>query len=129
MAHYKLLYDDDSGWLYAHHLPKGRDVDVQIAKVTAGEVVGEGGRKARKPVLAFVGKERRLALNRTNGKTVAALYGTDVESWAGKWITLYATTTTMAGEVVDCIRVRPRVPQVKPDTAPPADGAPGGAST
>lgn len=49
-------------------------------------------------------------LNPTNRKTISQLYGTKPSAWAGKFITLYPTTTEMAGQTVDCIRVRPTVP-------------------
>ena len=59
-----------------------------------------------------------MPLNRTNLKTVQALYGTGFSTKAlvGKRITLYATTTRMGGQTVDCVRIRP----VKPgETAAP----------
>ncbi len=49
-------------------------------------------------------------LNPTNRKTISQLYGTKPSAWTGKFITLYPTTTEMAGQTVDCIRVRPSVP-------------------
>jgi hypothetical protein len=103
---------DDKEHLYAFDLD-GREVTVQIEKCFAGELQGDKGRKSKKPMLKFVGKEKKLAINKTNGKTIASLYGTDADSWAGQWITLYPTTTEFGGETVDCIRVRPHVPQGK----------------
>jgi hypothetical protein len=58
------------------------------------------------------GSEKGFALNSTNGKTIAALYGNHVEKWAGKKITLYKSMTRNPqgdGEV-ECIRVRPTAP-------------------
>lgn len=91
----------------------GKDVTVVISKVTGGEVMGDGGRKSRKLILHFEGKDKPMVCNKTNGKTIAALYGNDAGEWAGKAITLYPTTTTMGSETKDCIRVRPRVPAVR----------------
>lgn len=51
-----------------------------------------------------------LELNPTNRKTIIQLYGTKPSAWVGQFITLYPTTTEMAGQTVDCIRVRPQVP-------------------
>lgn len=51
-----------------------------------------------------------LELNPTNRKTIQQLYGTKPSAWVGQFITLYPTTTEMAGATVDCIRVRPQVP-------------------
>lgn len=88
----------------------GKDVTVTISKVAGGEVMGDGGRKSRKLILYFEGKDKPMVCNKTNGKTIAALYGNDASDWIGKSITLYPTTTTMGSETKDCIRVRPRVP-------------------
>jgi hypothetical protein len=103
-----MLYDSD--YLYAFHL-QGKDATVTIAKVAAGELTGEGGRKAKKPIVWFEGKEKPLALNKTNGKIVATMYGTDTTKWIGQAITLYPTTTNFGGETKDCIRVRPKRPE------------------
>jgi len=117
-THWKSLFDA-SEFLFAHDL-NGKDVTVQIEKVTAGQIQGEKGRKNKRPIVAFRGKSKRLALNKTNSKIIAKLYGNDVEQWAGKWITIYPTTTDFGGETVECIRVRVRVPQAsKPGSQQP----------
>lgn len=110
MPHYKALFDEKE-YLFAFDLD-GREVTVTIDRCVGGEITGENGRKSKKPMLYFVGKKKKLALNRTNGATIAALYGVRTEAWAGKSITLYPTTTTFGKETVECIRVKP--------TAPPA---------
>lgn len=106
---YRRMYDDKEH-LYAYDLD-GREVTAQIEKVYAGELMGEKGRKSKKPMIKFVGKEKKLALNKTNGKTIAKLYGKDTDEWVGKWITFYPTTTDFGGETVDCIRIKPNIPQ------------------
>jgi hypothetical protein len=110
MPHYKSLFDEKE-FLFAFDLD-GRDVTVVIDKVVGGEIIGESGRKSKKPMATFVGKKKKLALNKTNGATIAAMYGTRTENWSGKAITLYPTTTTFGKDTVECIRVRPVVPQV-----------------
>lgn len=115
----------DREYLFAFDL-QGRDVTLTIERVTAGELTALGGRKSKKPLCHFrEGKEKKpLALNSTNCKAIAALYGNDCDAWIGKRITLYPTQTQMAGETVDCIRVRPSVPAQKADKQPaPADPA------
>lgn len=108
MPHWKSMMDRD--YIFAFDL-NGKDVTVTIARVEAGTLNGSSGRKAKKPVVYFEGKEKGLALNATNCKTVAKLYGNYTEKWIGKQITLYPTTTEMAGETVECIRVRPQAPR------------------
>lgn len=111
MAHWKSMMDPKD-FLYAFDL-QGRDVNVQIDRVVAGEVVGEAGRKSKKPKCFFAGKSKPLILNATNCKTIALLTGSnEVEAWAGQWVTLYPTTTQSAdGKTVDCIRIRTRAPK------------------
>ena len=126
MPHYKSFFDRD--YIYAFDL-QGRDVTVIIDKVTGGELTSVGGRKTKKPLAYFVGKQKPLALNATNGKTIAALYGTNTDDWPGKRVTLYPTTTTMGGETVDCIRIRPQIPNGAPaPTKPEPSDNDGGAA-
>ena len=100
----------DKAFLYHFDL-QGRDVTVVIAKVTQGKVMGTDGKAQKKPVAYFKGKEKGLALNITNVRTIGAIYGTfEAEKWVGKAITLFPTTTSMAGRTVECIRVRPSKP-------------------
>jgi len=103
---YRTMFDSD--YLGAWDLP--RDVTVTIATVKAGELTGEKGRTAKKPIITFVGKRKGMAANKTNCRIIAAMYGTNTREWIGKRITLYATTTEFGGKSVDCIRVRPQVP-------------------
>lgn len=110
MADWRGMFDRD--YIGAWDLG-GRDVTVVIDRVKAGELVGQGGRKARKPIVYFRGKEKGLALNKTNAKAVAAMYGNDTSKWAGKAITLYPTQTQFGGDTVDCIRVRPERPKTE----------------
>jgi hypothetical protein len=118
MSDYRLMYDSE--YLYAYHLG-GKAVNVTISRVTVCELIGEKGRKAKKPLVHFADKNLPLAINRTNGKAIAALYGTDTAKWIGKAITIYPTTTEMGGKVCDCIRVKPQAP--KGGDAPPATHA------
>ena len=112
MPHWKSMMDRD--YLFAFDL-QGRDCTVTIAKVTGGEIKGTGGKKSKKPLCYFrESKDNRpLGLNATNCKTIAAMYGNDTKDWIGKRITIYPTTTTFGPDTVDCIRVRPRVPDEK----------------
>lgn len=114
MAHWKKMMDRD--YIFAFDLD-GKDVTLTIERVVAGTVIGERGKKNKKPVLFFketkadeTGKKKGLAYNTTNCKTTAALYGDEVDNWIGKRVTLYPTTTEFGGKTVDCIRVRPRIP-------------------
>jgi len=102
---YRTLYDKP--YLASHDLPEGgRDVTVTIERVEGTEIVGEGGKKDRKPVLYFVGKKKGMVCNITNGRTIAKMYGKAIEGWVGKSIAIYAGTTKKGGEMVDSLMVR-----------------------
>ena len=103
----------DKSYIYAYDL-EGRDVTVEIVRVVGGTLVGTGGKSNKKPVLYFKGTEKGLALNITNARVIAGLYGGfDSEKWIGKRVTLYPTTTTFGSQTVDCIRIRPAAPKGK----------------
>ena len=88
----------------------GKEHVVTISRVQAAELMAQGGRKSKKPVIWFEGREKGLACNKTNAKAIAGMYGNDTREWIGKRITIYPTTTHFGSETVDCIRVRPTVP-------------------
>lgn len=118
VAHWKSMMERD--YLYAFDL-QGKDVTLTIEKVTGGQLTGTGGKKTKKPLCFFRESQsgKPLALNSTNCKTIAALYGNDTEGWIGKRITIFPTTTQFGGDEVECIRVRPRVPPEKGDRRSP----------
>jgi hypothetical protein len=107
----------DSNCLRVWHL-QGKPRTFRVVKVTAfTSEIGNGNkreiRKQPKLMLETRGGEPislPLLLNKTNAKTIAQLYGNKPALWAGKLITLYPTQTEMAGDTVDCIRVRNSVP-------------------
>ena len=107
MPDYRTMFDRD----YISHFDlDGKEVTVKIVSVKAGELTANGGKKTKKPVIYFEGAERGLALNKTNSKTIAGLYGNKTEDWIGKRITMFTTTTSFGGEVMDCIRIKPQIP-------------------
>jgi hypothetical protein len=81
----------------------GREVTARIAGVQIEQFGKDGDRK---PVVSFEGKSKGLALNKTNARAIAAMYGDETNSWTGREITLYPTQTEFAGAMVDCIRIR-----------------------
>lgn len=116
---YRRFYDDKE-MLYAYDLEEfaGRDAVFQIAKVRGGELTGEKGRKSKKPFVAFNDPDNKLrgkelALNKTNGKAIAKMYGKDASKWVGQWIAMYTTTVDYDGETRDCIRIRPQRPEMQ----------------
>jgi len=86
---------------------KGREVTVTVSGYEAVDF--DDGKKL---VLSFQESDRTLVCNKTNGSTIGGLYGTNLDNWIGKKITLFPTQTDFAGKQVPCIRVKL--------TAPPA---------
>jgi len=80
---------------------QGRSVDVTIAKVVM-ESVGDDN----KPVVYFVGKEKGLALNKTNGNAIQMMYSAETNNWSNQPISIYPTETEFGGKIVPCIRVK-----------------------
>jgi hypothetical protein len=100
---YRLLFPND--YIAAHDL-RGKDVTKTIKSVTVEKLRMTGGRVEKKPVVQFSDTPKKLVLNKTNAKVVAAHHGTDTDKWAGKKVTLYPTTTLFGKDTVDCVRVR-----------------------
>ena len=94
------VYQSDSKWLSAPDL-KGKEIKVTIERAKVEEV-GD----SHKLVAYFAGKEKGLALNKTNARMIAESYGRDSDDWTGKDIIMYPTKTEFQGRMVDCIRVR-----------------------
>jgi hypothetical protein len=122
MPDFRTFFDKD--YLYAFML-QGKEHTVEIERVVGGELIGEGGKKTKKPICHFKGKSKPLGLNITNCRAIAAMYGNDTSKWVGKRITIYPTTTQFGSQTYDCIRVRPGIPRgapqrdAHPDEPPP----------
>ena len=94
-----------------------RDMVLTIAHVEAQQIIGEGGKTNKKPLITFEPKGDFVPLpmvaGKTVAKTIAAMYGNDTRAWVGRKITLFATTTSVGGQEKDCIRIRPSIPVEK----------------
>ncbi len=112
MSHWRGMFDNK--YIGAWDLPRG-DVVVTIDRVEAGmlDVPGTSAKK-KKPIVYMRNTEKGFALNKTNAKLIAGMYGNDTAKWVGKKIALYATSTNFGGESVECVRVRPSIPRDKP---------------
>lgn len=105
-THWKRLQNPD--YIGAYSLNEGEDLTVTIDYVVREQITGTGGKKEECTVAHLV-KNKPFILNATNSKSIAKLYGVYIEDWAHQKITLYATTTRMGGETVECLRIRPQV--------------------
>jgi hypothetical protein len=106
-THWKLLINPD--YIGAYWLQPGEDTTVTIDYVQREQVTGTGGKKEECTVAHLRDGVKPFILNVTNSKSIAKLYGPFIEDWAGKQITLFASTAKLAGDTVECLRIRPKV--------------------
>jgi len=110
MTHWKKLHNYD--YLGAYSLDDGKDRVLTIKEVVQEQVVSDGGRKEMCMVVRWAEDEKPMIMNKTNSKMVQMIYGTpNIEEWVGKKIQLFADTTKLKGEVVECLRIRPKSPE------------------
>lgn len=107
-THWKQLVDPR--FIGAYALPNGDDLTVTIEFVQLETITMMGGKKEDHSIMHLVG-QKPMILNATNSKSIHKLYGPFIEDWAGKQITLFASTAKMGGELVECLRIRPTVPK------------------
>ncbi len=107
------IYSSD--WLKAEDL-QGKTTKVVVADVGIEEI---GDKKEQKIVLGFVGKEKKLVLNKTNARVIADVYGDDELEWIEKEIIMYPTVVEYQGKSTPCIRIRIDMPVVEEEDQPP----------
>jgi hypothetical protein len=108
LTHWKQLVD--TRFLGVYSLPNGQDLTLTIRHAEKKMVTVGSGKSENLMHVWFEEEEKALICNKTNGKIIEGLYGWAWQKWVGKRITLYAATTKMGRETVDCLRVREKVP-------------------
>jgi hypothetical protein len=109
--HYAKMFDNQyvGAWDLTDDEDRPVDKTVTIEKVEKQKIKSQRGEET-KPVLYFAGTPKGMIVNKTNARTIAGMYGNNVNDWIGKRVTLYqAMTSTPDGEK-PCIRVRPVAP-------------------
>lgn len=108
------LYESESKLLKAADLA-GREHElkiesVEVVKFTDGDKLG----------VRFIGRQKGLALNKTNYSVIANALTDETDNWIGKSIIIYPTVTDYQGTPTPCIRVRPVLEKAdfKDDTIP-----------
>ena len=87
---------------------KASDLDGKDMVVTIKSIESEEFEKV-KPV-AYFEENKPLILNLTNAKTIAKLYGENMEDWIGKRIQLFSTEVDFRGNQTLAVRVRLKKP-------------------
>jgi Zn finger protein HypA/HybF involved in hydrogenase expression len=115
-THWKKLSNPD--YLGAYSLEPGKDLILTIKSVKVEQVTGPDNRKEECTVLHFVEGAKPMIVNATNAKIITKLYKTPyIEEWEGKKIQVYSTEVKAFGDVVEALRIRPKVP-TQTQTAP-----------
>lgn len=109
-THWKRLINPD--YLGAYSLDSGQDMVLTIRSVKREMITGTGGKQEECTVCRWEEEQKPMILNRTNCKTISKVCGSPyIEKWAGHRIQIYATTTRMGGETVECLRIRDKAPE------------------
>ena len=109
-THWKRLINPD--YLGAYSLEPGQDMILTIRQVRKEQITGTGGKKEECIVCHWEENQKPMILNVTNCKTISKLLKTPyIEKWAGHRIQIYADVTSLAGEKVECLRVRKQLPE------------------
>ena len=99
-------------YIGAYMLEQGQDMVITFESVKREMVTGSGGKKEECTVAHLRG-QKPFIVNRTNGKMITKVLGSPyIEDWVGKSVVVYATTTSVAGEKTECLRVRPTLPVI-----------------
>jgi hypothetical protein len=112
--HYAKMFDNEfvGAWDLTDDDDKPVDKTVTIERIEKRKIKGPRGEET-KPVLFFNGTPKGMITNKTNARTIAGMYGADVNAWVGKRITLYQDVTSTPDGQKPCIRVRPNIPSGK----------------
>jgi len=95
---------------------QGQRIPLTIQSVTVEEIADN----ERKQVMRFLGKQKGMILNKTNGLSLAASFGDDTIRWQGQQIELMAMPTMFQGKQVMGLVCLPIITQQPPQGfAPP----------
>ena len=92
---------------------QGQAVTVTIAAAPA-EKIGDD----TKIILSFVGKTKRLPLNKTNASILASIFGDNSDMSINQQIVLMPAKTSFGGDIKDTITIQPAVPVAEPEVDP-----------
>ena len=117
-THWKKLHNPD--YLGAYALTPGEDMIVTVDHVRKETITGADGKTEECIVAHFRDGVKPMILNATNAKMLQKLCKSPfVEDWAGTSIQLYAENVRAFGDVVEALRIRPRLPvKTKPELSP-----------
>lgn len=111
-THWKKLTNPN--YLGAYDFQVGEKRIVTIKEVKQEKIKGADG-KDDECIVAYFTEGKPMILNVTNCKAIAKAYDTNfIEEWKGLSITLFVTTVSAFGQVVEALRVEPMKPKALP---------------
>ena len=111
-THWKKL--TNPSYLGAYDFQPSEERILTIKEVRQEEVKGSDG-KSEECIVAYFTEGKPMILNVTNCKAIAKAYDTNfIEDWKGLNVTLYVTTVSAFGQVVEALRIKPIQPKAKP---------------
>jgi len=105
MADYGEMYKSESKFLKVDDL-QGHAVKVVIASSKV-EAMTQDQAGDKKVVLYFQGKEKGMALNKTNFNCLVSNFGSDSDDWVGNTVELFSMDVEFQGKMVPGLRLRP----------------------
>jgi hypothetical protein len=104
-THFRKLFNPL--YLGSHDLEPDKEYKVTIERIERDvEVIGDGGKKQKKPIIYFKGAQKPMILNSTNSKMIMKVTGSKyIEDWVGKSIIFKVMQEKSFGEIMDVIRV------------------------
>jgi len=110
-THWKKLTNPT--YLGAYDFTPGEKRILTIEKVVQDKVKGNDGKEELCTICHFVGS-KPMILNVTNCKAIAKAHGTNfIEEWSNKKVTLFVTTVSAFGQVVEALRIEQIEPKEK----------------
>lgn len=112
-THWKVLTNPN--YIGAYSMPTdGSNIVLTIKNVVREKVKGEGGKEEECTVAYFTEDSKPMILNRTNCKAISAAYKTPyIEEWAGCKVEITVANVKVAGEMMEALRILPKVPANK----------------
>ncbi len=101
---------------------KSADLQGRVAKLKIANVTYDQIGTDNRLVMAFVGKEKKMVLNKTNAMTIAEAFGPDTDNWIGAEVEVFSMKVEFNGRMTDGLRIR--VPAQRRQPAPATAATP-----
>lgn len=98
---------DDGGLLAASDVPDGKEIKVTVKELDTITFPPRDDRpEETKILMTFVGKDKGMALNKTNAGRMTDTFGDDTDNWVGQEIVIYKESTEFGGKPTMGLRLR-----------------------